>query len=147
MEVVTEGRFAGAPHVFSPKHAPDSVQIDNDSDVVMSFNTALEVLQFDKQHNSWDVAPGAKMTLASTCGVDAGTCTTVPAHGSITSSAYRPGCAMCTKCPAAAAKPGTYKFRVSVCRGSKPLYDEVYGYEFYGDSFTVAFGGGVTAGQ
>lgn len=144
LDIVAEGRFAGAPHVFSPKSALDAVQIDNDSDTAMSFNTELEVLQLDKQHNSWDIAPGAKMTLASTCGVDAGTCTTVPAHGSITSSAYRPGCAMCTKCPAASAKPGTYRFRVSVCRGSKPLYDEVYGYSFYADAFTVAFGGTVT---
>lgn len=138
MEIVADmGRFAGAPHVYSPKATPSAIQIDNDSDVPMSFSSSVEVLQLDKSHNAWDTAPGAKMSLDSMCGADAGACTTVPAHGSVSSMAFRSGCAPCAKCAASSAKPGTYMFRVSVCPGSKPLYNEVYGYNFTTEPFTA----------
>lgn len=147
MELVGEGRFAGAPHVFSSPGAPSSVQIDNDSDVPMSFAANVEVMVLDKTRNAWDAIDGAKMSLSPTCGADAGTCLTVPAHGSVTSMAYRPGCAPCTKCAAASAKPGTYELRVSVCPGSKPLYNDVYGRSFYTEPFSVAYGGAVRQGE
>jgi len=147
MEIVADmGRFAGAPHVFSPSASPSVIQIDNDSDAPMSFASSVEVLQLDKARHAWDTAAGAKMSLDSMCGADAGGCTTVPPHGSITSMMFRSGCAPCTQC-SAAAKPGTYMFRVFVCQGSKPLYNEVYGYNFSTEPFSVAPGGTVKAGE
>lgn len=146
MELVGEGRFAGAPHVHAPKGTPDAIQIDNDSDVPMSFQTSVEVLALDKARGAWDVAPGAKMSLASACGADAGTCTTVPPRGSVTSTAYVHGCPPTTK-SVLWAKPGTYMFRVAVCPGSKPLYNEVYGTHFTTEPFTVVAGGAVKSGE
>ena len=149
MEIVgDEGRFAGAPHVYSSKASPDVIRIDNDSDTPMWFSSNVEVLQLDKTHNAWDTAPGATMSLDSSCGADAApSCTMVPPHGSVGSMAFRPGCAPCAKCASASAKPGTYMFRVSICPGSKPLYNDVYGVHFTTEPFSVAPGGAVKAGQ
>ena len=147
MAVVGEGRFAGAPRVSSPADHPDTVQIANDSEVPMSFSSRVEVLVLDKKRGAWDSAVGAAMTLASTCGDDAGACVIVPGHGRVTSMPHRAGCAPCSKCSAASSRPGTYMFRVSVCSGTKPLYNEVYGYNFYTEPFTVGPGGTVKRGE
>ncbi len=112
----------------------------------MSFAASVEVMKLDKKRGAWEPVPRGNVTLASACGVDAGTCVTVPAHGSLTTVQYVHGCPPTPK-TARYAEPGTFAFRVSVCPGSKPLYNHVYGASFTTEPFTVLPGGTVTPGE
>jgi len=107
MTLVEEGRFAKTPHVYAPAGDPAALVIDNEADEPASFRAQVDVARLDT-HNAYD-------TFGHILLADAGACVTVPAHGTIRASAFRPG------------KPGNYMHTVELCTGQKPLYNDVYG--------------------
>jgi len=138
MEIVSTGRFAHTPHLFAPKEQPDTIQIDNESDAPVSFQTAVAVLRLDASRNAYDQVTGAGMILSDVCRKDLPPCTTIPAHGTLRTLPYRPGCSSpCAKCGQQSIRPGTYLLRVTVCDTSKPLYNDVVGAFFETEPFVV----------
>jgi hypothetical protein len=127
MTLVEDGRFAKTPHVYASSNEPNAIVIDNEADDPASFRVAVDVAKLDPARNAYDTVEHAGMLLSSGCFPDAGTCVTVPAHGTLRALAFMPGCGRCMKCPQQSIKPGTYTSTVQLCDGAKPMYNDVYG--------------------
>jgi hypothetical protein len=130
--------------VFAPKAEPDIIQIDNESDAPVSFQTAVTALRLDPTSNAYEEMPNAGMILADVCRNDQPTCTTVAAHGTLRTLPFRPGCGSpCVKCGQQSLRPGTYRLRVTVCDASNPRDDDGHGATFETEPFVVDGDGGV----
>jgi len=135
---------AAPVRVFAPKEQPDTVQIDNQTDAPVSFRMAVDVLVLDARRGAYDEVPGAGMVLAEVCRSTSPACTTIPAHGSLRSLPYRPGCSSpCAKCGPQTIRPGTYVLRVTACDTSKPLHDDFAGASVTTEPFVVDRDGSV----
>ncbi|MGH7330760.1 MAG: hypothetical protein ACREJX_20615, partial [Polyangiaceae bacterium] len=143
LEIVDEGRFAHTAHVYAPKAEPNTITIDNESDVPVSFRTSVIVSRLDAKRGAFDIVPKAGMTLMSTCATPVPECVTVAPHASLHTMPFIPGCKPCAPC-ASPVSPGELQMSVSVCDSSQPLYNDVYGATFYGKSFRVDAKGGIS---
>jgi hypothetical protein len=139
MTLVSAGRFAKTPHVYAPPGEPSAIVVDNETDEPVSFRMAADVARLDRARGAYDTVEHAEMLLSPDCGRDAGAdaCVTVAAHGTLRSLPFKPGCRRCAKCPVSDVQPGTYMHTVTLCAGSKALYNEVYGTTFHTEPFVV----------
>jgi hypothetical protein len=139
MTLVDDGRFAKTPHVYAPADDPAAIVVDNEADEPASFRVAVDVARLDAARGAYETVEHAGMLLSPDCLPDAGAnaCVTVPAHGTLRSMGFRPGCPRCAKCEAKSVRSGTYLFTTQLCEGSKPFYNDVYGYTFRPPSFVV----------
>jgi hypothetical protein len=139
MTIVDSGRLAKTPHVYAPVDDPAAIVIDNEADEPVSFRVAVDVAKLDASRGAYETVEHAGMLLSPDCFLDAGAnaCVTIPAHGTLRSMAFRPGCPRCAKCEAKTIHPGTYAFTTQLCEASKPFYNAVYGYTFRPPSFVV----------